>query len=619
MPSTHVLRPLSVRTMVFLVTALALVGGLAWGFTTALGQSASPAPAGKTVLHVGWTIEPDNLNPFIGYATSSYEIWHLNYDLLYGYSATNFAPVPELAADMPQVSPDGLTATVKLRPHVTWQDGVPFTARDVAFTYNFIIKNDIGSMSGYTRLIKYPVVASDDLTVVFHFSKPKANFLRMWIPIVPEHIWSHVSPKAAQNSYVNKPPIIGTGPFQTVEVVKGNFVKMEANKHYWRGAPKIDEIVFSVYQNADNMAADLKAGKLDVAWDVPPAQMKILAADPDLKAIAYPTRTFDYVGINSYDNANSLGNPVLRDEKFRQALAWAINKQQIVQMADFGFGTPGDTVIVGCKYGAIDYHYEPPAEQKVGFDPAKARALLDAAGYKLNAQGQRLDKHGKPIVLRLWARTQSDFSQEAGRLITGWFRSLGLKIDFSVMDEGAINDRLYNLKGGQYAPDYDMYIWDWFGYADPGDTLVSWTTPQIYNGWNDCCWSNKQYDALFAQQETAVDLKTGQFDNVTRRNLIWQMQDIFYRSSPYIVLEYPYDREAYNVAKWDGWVRPNNEGVIMINDNIDTYLMVHPKAASAASGTSSNWVIGVIVAVAVVAAVVVFLVVRRRRGPAEEV
>jgi peptide/nickel transport system substrate-binding protein len=613
------------RWALLLVAPVLLTAGLLWGLTNALAESGSPSPTtGKVVLHVGIAgTEPDNLNPFIGYATPSYEIWHLNYDMLYGYSAKDFSPVPELAAEMPQVSPDGKTITVKLRSGVKWQDGVPFTAKDVAFTYNYIIDNNMGYLSGYTLLIK-SVEAVDDTTVVFHLTKPKANFERMWVVILPEHIWSKVPPKAAQNTYANKPPIIGTGPFQTVRT-EGNLqtVVMDANPGYWRGRPKIDEIVFNVYQNPDNMVSDLRSGVIDVAYGVPPAQMLGLKSETNVAAIAFTTRTFNYLGMNCYAKPTSLGNPVLRDERFRQALSWAVDKQRLIDTAEMGFAVPGDTVIVGAKAGSIDYHYSVPGDQQSTFDLDKARAALDAAGYTDSDGDGIRDYKGKPIELRLWARNQSDFSQKVGRLLTGWFRSIGLKIAFSVMDEGVINDRLYNTtKSGAYAPDYDMYIWDWFGYADPGDTLVSWTTQQIYNGWNDACWSNQEYDTLFDQQQSMVDLQTGAFDNVARRDVVWKMQDIFYKSSPYIVLDYPQTLEAYNTSKWQGWVRPNNEGVIMLNDNIDTYLSINPKTAAATTGgggaNTTLVVLGIIIAAAVVG-LIVWLVRRRRGSRAEEV
>ena len=111
-----------------------------------------------------------------------------------------------------------------------WQDGVPFTAKDVAFTYNYIVDNQMGALSSLTTFID-KAVAVDDLTVEIRCSKPKANMITTWIPILPEHIWTKVSPKAAGASYQNKPPIIGTGPFQTVEVKKGDYVRMVAQPH----------------------------------------------------------------------------------------------------------------------------------------------------------------------------------------------------------------------------------------------------------------------------------------------------------------------------------------------------------------------------------------------------
>ena len=194
------------RSAVVLAAALAavVVAGLAGGLVRALAVTGSPAPAGTTVLKVGWVNEPDNLNPFIGTSTSSFLIFHLNYDMLTGYKASNVDPAPELATSWSH-SPDGKVWTFKLRPGVKWQDGVPFTASDVVFTYEYIIRNNMASYTSYTVGIKQ-VVAVDPLTVRFVCSAPKANMLGMWVPIVPAHIWSKISPKAAQNSFQNNPP-----------------------------------------------------------------------------------------------------------------------------------------------------------------------------------------------------------------------------------------------------------------------------------------------------------------------------------------------------------------------------------------------------------------------------
>ena len=185
----------SINRMWPVVALLALValGGLAYGLRGALASSASPsATAGKIVLHVGWTQDPENLNPFVGYANADYEIWHLNYDMLVGYNTKDYSPAPEFAESW-STSADGKTWTFKIRHGMKWQDGQPATAKDAAFTYNYIIQNDMTAFSSFTKHI-VKAVALDDYTLELQCDAPKANMLRLWIPILPEHIWKNVSP-----------------------------------------------------------------------------------------------------------------------------------------------------------------------------------------------------------------------------------------------------------------------------------------------------------------------------------------------------------------------------------------------------------------------------------------
>lgn len=150
-----------------------------------------------------------------------------------------------------------------------------------------------------------------------------------------------------------------------------------------------------------------------------------------------------------------------------------------------GMATPGTTAIPPGQFPADwDAHYEPSADETYGFDLDTADQLLDEAGYA-DGDGDGIREYeGEPIKLRLWARGESLSSQNMGKLIAGWFGDIGLDIEFQVMDDGAISDKLYNYDADSYyAPDYDMYIWDFWGYADPGDTLSSFTTGQI-EWWN---------------------------------------------------------------------------------------------------------------------------------------
>jgi len=602
--------------LLLLALAVLLACGLAGGVVNAFGTaspSASPE-TGKIVLHVGWTAEPDNLNPFIGYETSSLELFHLNYDFLVGYRADDLRPVPELATSW-EHSPDGKVWTFHLRSGVKWQDGVPFTSKDVVFTFDYIIKNRMTNFTSYTDFIK-KVVAVDPLTVRFICSKPKANMVQNTVFILPEHIWSKVNPKAAANSFANQPPIIGTGPFQIVEWKRGEYVRAVANKDYWRGAPKVDEVVWSLYQNADTMAADLKSGALQVAWDIPQAQLESLDASSDLTAYGGVLNGFDHMGCNCYTGKASLGNPVLKDWRFRQALNWAIDRQKVVDIGYFGDAQPATSIIRAGYYKApLDYHWQPPVDQTYAYDPAKAEAALDAAGYRdTNGDGIR-DYKGKPIVLRLFARSQSATDQRVGKLITGWLDAIGLKIDFQVLDENAMTAKIYNFKGSTFAPDYDLFLWYWYSDPDPSFLLSVLTSGQI-GSWSDTQWSDPEYDRLYQQQQTTLDPEA-------RKQLIWRMEQIVYQQSPYITLTYPEWLESYNDGQWAGWVRTpaENGPVIYTEYNIDTYLSAHPgqvTGQTAGAGGSGRAVVGVVVAVLVLAGVAAVVLLRRRGRAVEE-
>jgi peptide/nickel transport system substrate-binding protein len=595
-----------------LIVACVVMGGLIWGVAAALG-TAAPSPT-KVIINFGWTNDPDSLNPFTGFASSATELDHLNYDLLVGYDAKTNQPKPELAESWSHDA-SGTVWTFKLRKGVLWSDGQPFTAKDVLWTYKFVMKDSSNYYAGYVTYFT-DVKAVDDFTVQITTSKPKGNMLNLWVPILPEHIWSKIDPKTITTTFQNNPPVVGTGPFQVVEHKKSDFTRLAANKHYWRAVPKVDEVIFRTYQDSDTMVQDLKSGVLAAIWNVPQAQMAPLSKLADIKVISYITKGFDDIGFNCYDKPTSLGNPVLRDWRFRQALNWAIDKEQLVKIAYAGFGVPATSIVQSNYYKNPDWHWEPPADVKYTYDPAKAGAALDAAGYPLK-NGVRVDKSGKPISLRLQTISSSPTKQRSGKLITGWLQAIGLKIKFEVMDQEILSGRMLNkTKDGKWAPDYDMFIWDWGGDPDP-DFILSVLLGSQIGSWSDTYYNNPEYNRLYLEQQV-------QLDKNQRKAIIDQMQQIVYKESPYIPLSYVEDLEAYNIAKWTGWVRSPapNGGVFFTADNIDTYIFVGPKAATpvaSGGGLGGGAIAGIIVGIVIVVGAGGLLVLRsRRRGQRTE-
>jgi ABC-type transport system substrate-binding protein len=158
-----------------------------------------------------------------------------------------------------------------------------------------------------------------------------------------------------------------------------------------------------------------------------------------------------------------------------------------------------------------------------------------------------------------------------------------------------------------------MYLWYYDGYADPGDTLASFTTAQIEN-WNEPCWSDAEYDQV-------VDAANSELDQEKRKDLVWRAQQIFYEQSPEIALDYPQKLEAINTAKWDGWTRMyGGTGAAFYTSFVrDSYINLKPKTGGVVAATgSSTPTIAIVVVVLAVVIVVIVVFARRRRGQAEE-
>ncbi len=270
----------------------------------------APAPAQEdetTVLTVGWAAQPNSSNPFTGNLICEYEINHLNYDLLVGFNAEDLSPRPELATSW-EGSEDGKVWTFHIREGVKWSDGEPLTAADVEFTFDYIVKNQI---SGYTMFTAGIVetTATDDYTVEIECEYPKANILRMWVPIVPKHIWESIPPEEAGGEFTNDPPVVGSGPFQTVDFKRGRYVQLVRNPNYWGEEPVVDEIIFNSYKNPTTMADEMKAGALDVCWDVPDAQFPVLEETEGITAIDGRRKGFEELGFNCYTGGKQQGQP----------------------------------------------------------------------------------------------------------------------------------------------------------------------------------------------------------------------------------------------------------------------------------------------------------------------
>jgi peptide/nickel transport system substrate-binding protein len=604
------------------VPALALGAVLAvMAPVAALAASSSPAPtssaatASASTLTIGVKQDVDSLNPFVGYLVSSYEIFQSVYDTLTGYSANNYSPTPGLASSWSH-SADGLTWTFKIRSGVKWSDGVPLTAHDVAYTFNRIMHGSAEKTNYGNYVADFKTVtAPNDTTVVVTTKKPDPSMLALQVYILPEHIWKNVSEKQV-NTFTNT-QMVGSGPFIMDKRVTGQFVRMKANPNYWGGAPHVSEIVFRVFNNEDAMVQALRKGDIDFADDVQADLYKSLSNDSDIKLVSGVYPGFDEIGMNTGAATTTGqpigdGNPALKDFRVRQAINYAINRQVLVSRVLGGYGSVG-TSIIPPNYSAE--HYTPTTDA-YSYDPAKANQILDAAGYKKDSHGIRVDpKTGKEVSLRLAARSDSQTSQQTVQFVQSWIKAIGFKVSATVMSENALGQAIGD-------GDYDLFEWGWVVEPDQNYQLSTMTcaqrsakTGKSYTaGLSDSFYCNPAYDAMYNKQLT-------QIDPAQRDATVKAAQKLLYDQAPYAITYYYNDLEAYRTDRFTGWVpQPAGDGALAFYYGVWSYRNIRPVSDTTAAGdpvssSSSSNSATVIVLVVVVVVVVLgggFVAFRRR-------
>ena len=224
---------------------------------TSAGQSststASGSPGGPSTatLRVGWSSEPDTMNPLTSYSTEALEVQQLIYDKLMDYDA-NLKAVPALATVLRRVGRRRHEVTYHLRTGVTWHDGEPFTADDVVFTYQTIADQGASGYAQWLGNMKSVKASGDDVVVTF--SKPQAFDPALAIPILPKHIWDGMSTADVQK-FANDAPV-GTGPYTFGEWKHGQTVSVNRNDAFWGTPPGPAAILWVLYQERGRDGAE---------------------------------------------------------------------------------------------------------------------------------------------------------------------------------------------------------------------------------------------------------------------------------------------------------------------------------------------------------------------------
>jgi peptide/nickel transport system substrate-binding protein len=618
------------------IAALALAAGL-------LLPAATPAAAADPLqLKIGTDQKLETLNPWHSVTVADYEIFQLQYELLVSFDI-NLGPAPGFA-DRWESSADAMTHTFHIREGMKWSDGEPATCEDARWTWQFVL-DVVASETGYvgsgylepylTNAGLKTVTCSDANTLVATTEFPTTLLTQAYVPILPKHIWSkytqeQIGDAEAEGFFVNEPVVVGLGPYVAVEWEPGQFIRMARNENYWGTPGAADEIIFQTFAGSDTMVQALKAGEVDYIRGISPDLWEGLAGEPDVATVEGFSNGYSYLSFNTKGNSEGFNGSTsaLSDVAFRDALGYAIDFDKLVDATLAGHGIAGDSQVP-------PYHakwYVKPENRRT-FDLAEANSRLDAAGYTRNADGNRVDKDGKVINLRLtWPDSEEEMATNA-QFIQGWLKEVGIGVDAYVTEEGKLLSDLVG-PGLDGTADWDFYMWGWVGDPDPMSLLSFFTSFQIDN-LNDSFYANERYDELFGLQQRAVD-------EAERFNHIKEMQEIFYRDAPYHVMYYDNVLDAYRTDKFAGWTnQPPEGGTPIFGYGYPGYMALidaasvtpeptaapteapstapgeptpAPSADGGATSGGDNSLILLLAVVAVVLVVVIGLVVARQRG-----
>ncbi|HEY1461821.1 MAG TPA: ABC transporter substrate-binding protein [Terriglobales bacterium] len=438
---------------------------------------------------------PTNLDPRVGVDAQSERIDSLIFDyLLYRDEHMNIKPA---LAESWQI-PDPLTYIFHLHQGVRFHDGRPLTSRDVKWTFDSLMQGKIVSTKSAVYKYVDHIDAPDAATVIIHLNEPFAALL--WnlsdgaVGIVPY----------GSGSEITSHPI-GSGPFRFVEARQDQDVVIERNDDYWGEKPKIKRVRFAVIPDPTTRALELRKGSADVAINAMATDTVLtLEKEPELQVLRAPGTIVTYLAFN-------LRDPILKDVRVRQAIAFAIDRAPMINYLWRNSARPAASILPPESWAYDD------DVQKYNYDPEHARQLLDAAGY--------------PVINGVrFHMTMKTATEETGRLVAAvlqqQLRAVGIALDirsfefatfYSDVTHGEF--QFYSLRwvGGNEDPDIFELVFDSNRFPPKGS--------------NRGFYSNPRVDELIREGRRELDQNK-------RKQIYAELQQTLAKDLPYINLWY---------------------------------------------------------------------------------
>jgi peptide/nickel transport system substrate-binding protein len=469
---------------------------------SALGV-ASAAPVPKTVT-VGFWQEPPVMVPYWNTMVVLSWLGRIHNGGLWNFDE-NDNPIPALVEVVPStrnggISADGKTLTIKLRKNAKWTDNVPFTSKDVLFTWQQVMnpRNTPATRSPYDKIAS--IATPDDFTAIVKFKEPYAAWTNLFVEgFLPQHL---LKGKASldKDPYLMAP--LGTGPYRLVEWKQGDRVVFERFDGYYGPRPRIDRIYVKFIPSQDAVIAALKTGDVDVAVNLAETQIPALEKlGPRVHLMTKPLGRFE---VTYFNMDPKMGPAFFQDVNVRRAVALGLDRASIVTKL-----LGGRTTVPNGPWANTPW--ENKNLKPLPYDPAQAQKILDDSGWKVGSDGIRVKTiDGKPVRLSFKhsIAVPNALREDAQLLLQQNLRSIG--IDVVIQNYPTAQMFASYPSGGIIATGkFDIYtqFMDYFPDPDPLDAFdcngIATAENPSGNNVNRVC--DKQLEALVAKQRAVAD------------------------------------------------------------------------------------------------------------------
>lgn len=503
MAFTSAFRPLTRRSFLAASTAAAAITVLPG---TLRAQTPPDTPTGQVVI--GIIQEPTVFNPLQAGIEVDESVWMQVYSPLW-MSDSDGNLVPHLATEIPSednggIAEDGTFWTVRLRDDVTWHDGTPFTAEDVAFTLELLNDDNFraGNRQGHELVSEVTVVSPTEVN--WRMSEAYAPYLALLCStyIVPKHI---VSEAADPNLALASAPV-GTGPFRWESRTSGDNVTLKANLDYFGEGPYLDTVIFKHIATQTTLYAQFRTGQVDITigTSIPANNYEEAAALPGVNIELAPNASIEFLMPN-------LEHPALADKAVRQALYKSIDAESIIDVIFFGLHHPTSSFAPRQSWA-----YKPDLAPHE-FDVEGAIALLEDAGWVPGGDGVR-EKDDVRLEFELSTTTGNALREQAQQLMIQIWESIGIKVNINNMPAAVIWGDFYRLS------QFDsLLVGTTFRTGpdpDPSNGFLSSAIPaQGGAGGNYMQWRNEEADEIMIEAMST-------FDQDRRQELYFRLQEI---------------------------------------------------------------------------------------------